>query len=99
MNVDISWGISQCSLCVSRRFGGAYNLHLQSKDSAEQETSVQHVPTRRYVPEDGNIHNYRRENLKSYNSVIVINLKYLLKSSHFRRMSFELPVTFHLRQM
>jgi hypothetical protein len=31
------------------------------------ETSVHIRTTRRYVPEDGNIHNHRYENLKFYN--------------------------------
>jgi hypothetical protein len=37
------WGIAPCSPPVNRRFGGTYHLHLQSKMSADQETSVQRV--------------------------------------------------------
>jgi hypothetical protein len=34
------------------------------------ETSVHRRTTRSYIPEDGNIHNYRYENLKSYNVIL-----------------------------
>jgi hypothetical protein len=32
------------------------------------ETSVNKIPTRRHIPEDGIFHSYRRENLKSHNT-------------------------------
>jgi hypothetical protein len=72
MNVAIFWGLALGSPHANRRFGGKYRLHLQDRKSAEQETSVQQVAshiltTRRCIPEDGNIHSYRRENLQSYN--------------------------------
>jgi hypothetical protein len=84
-----------CSPYVNWRFAGKYHFHLQGKESAEEETSVQqilpshlrspvsrlifilkmevilscetsfHIRTSRYYsPEDGNIHNYRCENIK-----------------------------------
>jgi hypothetical protein len=68
--MNVNWG-----------FGGKYRIHLQGRKSTEQETSVQQVAkqskplvetpvhiriTRRYIPEDVNIHNYRCENFKSY---------------------------------
>jgi hypothetical protein len=40
MNVAICWDKAPCSPYVNRRFGGRYNLHLQGRKSAEQETSV-----------------------------------------------------------
>jgi hypothetical protein len=57
------------------------------------ETSVHTTTTRRHIPEDGNLHSHRRENLKSYNWIYVhivpvypplytITLK-LLKSGDF----------------
>jgi hypothetical protein len=43
MNLAILWDIEQFSLYVNRRFGGTYHLHLQGKESTEQETSLQQV--------------------------------------------------------
>jgi hypothetical protein len=40
MNVDIFWHIAPCSTYVNRRFRGIYDIHLEGKNSAEQETSV-----------------------------------------------------------
>jgi hypothetical protein len=51
MNVTIFWDIAPCS---------PYMKRLSS------ETSVHIRTTRHYIPDDGNIHNYRCENLKSY---------------------------------
>jgi hypothetical protein len=39
MNVAIFWDIETCSPYVSRYFGRNDHLHLQSRKSAEQETS------------------------------------------------------------
>jgi hypothetical protein len=39
--------------------------------TCSSETSVDfELTTRRYIPEDGTIHNHRRENLKSYTNKI-----------------------------
>jgi hypothetical protein len=43
MNVPIFWDIGPCGPYVNWRFGGTYNLHLQGKKSAEQETKVKPV--------------------------------------------------------
>jgi hypothetical protein len=43
MNVAIFCDIRPCSPYVNWRFGGTYNLHLQGKNSAEQETRVKPV--------------------------------------------------------
>jgi hypothetical protein len=42
--------------------------HLQLKMEAirSSETSVNKIPTRRHIPEDGILHSHRRENLKSH---------------------------------
>jgi hypothetical protein len=40
MNVVIFWDIAPCSPFVNQRFRRTYDLHLQGKKSAEQETSV-----------------------------------------------------------
>jgi hypothetical protein len=65
---------------VNRRFEGTYQLHLQSRTLAEHETSMYQVvcyetsvhirTTRRYISENGSIHNYRCENLKFYGLII-----------------------------
>jgi hypothetical protein len=69
--------MTPCSpLCVSRRFGGTYRLHLQGRRNVQQRTSKQaggkYPPkrrltqrtTRRHIPEDDTLHNHRCENLK-----------------------------------
>jgi hypothetical protein len=48
MNVAIFWNIAPCSPNVNRRFGGAYQLHFQSKKSAEQGTRVQQLTRHNY---------------------------------------------------
>jgi hypothetical protein len=80
MKVAIFWDTAPCNPYMSRRFGGTYHFQFQGPKSAcstwlglsadrgmrPSETSVHIRTTRRYIPEDGNIHNYRCENLKSY---------------------------------
>jgi hypothetical protein len=39
--------------------------------SSETSVDIQRT-TRRYIPEDGNLHNHSSENLKAYNFCIVI---------------------------
>jgi hypothetical protein len=34
---------------------GSYQFHVQGRKSAEQQSSLHQVATRRYIPEDGNI--------------------------------------------
>jgi hypothetical protein len=78
MNVAIFWDIAPCNPYVNRRFVETYHLHVQGWISAEQEISMQQVErhllvhirtTWRYIPDDGNIHNYRCENLRSYKGI------------------------------
>jgi hypothetical protein len=68
---------------VNRRFGRTYRLHLQGRKNKFSGTIVQaggklarwflavntQRATRRYILEDGTLHNHRCENLKSYNTV------------------------------
>jgi hypothetical protein len=74
LNVTI-FDIVLCSRYVNQHFRGMSQFHLQGLKSAEQETSVQqvarlpgqftdHMALYPYIPEDGNSHNYCRENLK-----------------------------------
>jgi hypothetical protein len=69
VNVAIFSDTTPCGLYVNRRFVGMHRLHLQGRESTEVthsfETSVHIQTTRRCIPEDGNIHKYRSENLKS----------------------------------
>jgi hypothetical protein len=46
------------------------------------ETSVHIRTTRCYIPEDGNIHNYRCENLGSYTAVSKLFLVALREAAH-----------------
>jgi hypothetical protein len=76
-----------------RRFGGTYRLHLQSQKisragrameavcSSETSVDIQRI-TRRYIPEDGTLHNHRCENLKSYILVLSRCLPGVLKQDN-----------------
>jgi hypothetical protein len=74
MNVPIFWDIAPCIPHVNRRFGRMDHLHIQgarildSKDEgySPSETSSHMRTTRCCIQEDGNIHNYFCENLRSY---------------------------------
>jgi hypothetical protein len=44
---------------------------LKMEAISSSETSVHTRSTRRHIPEDGNLHNHRRENLKSYIFIII----------------------------
>jgi hypothetical protein len=88
VNVAIFWDIVHCSPYVNWCFRGTYHLRLLGRESAEEETSLQQVArqnfprnasswtTRRHIPENGNIHNYRCDNLKSY--VLEMVFRYLI---------------------
>jgi hypothetical protein len=71
----VFWDLTRCSpLSVNRRFGGTYRLHLHGrKNKLSNKPAWKHVAssdfqrtTRRYISEDGTLHNHRCENLKSY---------------------------------
>jgi hypothetical protein len=51
MNVAIFWDIAQCNPYMNRSFGGTYRLHLQSRKSVEQDTSLQQVGRLNFDPE------------------------------------------------
>jgi hypothetical protein len=59
----IFWDIAPCS---------TWQMKMEGPHSSE--TSVNIWTTRRYIPEDGNIHNYSSENLKSYKKRFVEKL-------------------------
>jgi hypothetical protein len=73
--------------CVNRLFGGKYRLHLQGRKNPRarkqreqppvhagfSETSVHTRLTRRQIPEDGIVHSYSCENLKSYICLLFLN--------------------------
>jgi hypothetical protein len=44
---------------------------LKMEAIRSSETSVNKIPTRRRIPEDGILHSHRRENLKSHKNVFV----------------------------
>jgi hypothetical protein len=50
---------------LSLLFSSALNM----EGACSYETSVLTRPTRRHIPEEGILHNHRRENLKSYNAL------------------------------
>jgi hypothetical protein len=74
----VFWDVTPCGSCKNRRFRGTYlhllqgekkladSCHPDDKAICSSEMSVLTKTTRLYIPEDGNLHNYRRENLKSY---------------------------------
>jgi hypothetical protein len=49
----------------------SWTLKMEAICSSETSVGTQRI-TRRYIPEDGTIHNHRCENLKSYNLEILI---------------------------
>jgi hypothetical protein len=80
MKSIIFWDVTPCSLLrCNRRFGGIYLLHLQGRKKFQQgpaETSVaSQRTTRRHDPEDDTLHNHRCENLKSYNTKNIYELR------------------------
>jgi hypothetical protein len=74
----IFWDVALCRSPVNRRFGVTYRLHLQAGSSLADfytlkmesihfsETSVHTRSTQRHIPQDGILHSYRCESLKSY---------------------------------
>jgi hypothetical protein len=56
------------------RAGGADFSTLKMQAIRSSETSVHIRFIRRHIPEDGNLHSYRRENLKSYKIVSIWSL-------------------------
>jgi hypothetical protein len=69
MKLRIFWNVVSCSeLDVDRRFRGACRLHQQGalmEAARTSETSVDNYFTPQYIPEDSELHNRLRENLKS----------------------------------
>jgi hypothetical protein len=61
-NATILWDMAHCSQYVNRRFGEQCHLGVVSRQSTEQETSVQQV----VASKDDSIPNYRCANLKQY---------------------------------
>jgi hypothetical protein len=69
MKNTVFWDVAPCRYFVNRRFGGTYRLHLQGRSNprtmnqreqiasaiaiCSSETSVNKIPTRRHIPEDG----------------------------------------------
>jgi hypothetical protein len=71
----IFWDITPCSpLSVNRRFGGTYRFHLQGRKNKLTKKRT----TRRYIPENGTLHNHPCENLKSYSMNKIAILKHRL---------------------
>jgi hypothetical protein len=96
MKTTIFWDITaSSSFSVNRRFGGTYRLHLQgrrnkfSKKPSSKEVDTQRT-TRRYIPEDGTLHNHRCENLKSY-------LVFFSSFTKFRDCKYVTVCSGHLR--
>jgi hypothetical protein len=58
------------------------------------EMSVHIRTTRSYISEDGNIHNYRSENLKPYNTSTYLKINFYDKitSNYSKRLLSRLPV-------
>jgi hypothetical protein len=68
LNVAVFWDIVPCRPYVNRRYS---------------ETTAHIRTTRRYIPEDVNIHNYRCENLKSYTNFEAVHVADLPRFCHF----------------
>jgi hypothetical protein len=91
MKTSFFWELKSCSpLKVNPWFGGKRRLHLQgwrtnhrkkpawSRQQVEQISADFQLATCRYIPEDRNLHNYRCENLKSYNYLHVYTYSFYL---------------------
>jgi hypothetical protein len=85
LKMAVFWVVAPCRLVeVYRRFRDASCLYHQGDDrpasiialmmeaASTSETSVNfYQTTRRYNPEDSHLHTRRRENLKSYNTMLI----------------------------
>jgi hypothetical protein len=81
----IFWGVTPCSgklgTCLSRWFLAQLifsTLKMEATFSSITSVDTQRT-TRRYIPEDGTLHNHRCENIKSY--TVEIYFKVLLRYS------------------
>jgi hypothetical protein len=86
-----------CSpLNVNQCFGATYRLYLQDRRTSQErnlckaeakcssETPVDFQRTiRRYIPEDRNLRNHRRENLKSYKHLFIFSIKATIKGKGY----------------
>jgi hypothetical protein len=78
LKTAVNWVVAPCKLVRAyRRFRGLYCLHpliaLMMEAVQTSETLVNsYQSTRRYNPEDGNLHSHRRENLKSIQCCLVV---------------------------
>jgi hypothetical protein len=69
--ITVFWDATPCSLVDAYwHFRGTYCLHLQCRKIFIYQSTLRHIP------EDGNLHNHRHENLKSWD--ILMNGKLLI---------------------
>jgi hypothetical protein len=63
VGILLTWSDSYLLTLIHRSWI-ASTLKMEAIRSSE--TSVNKIPTRRHIPEDGILHSHRRENLKSH---------------------------------
>jgi hypothetical protein len=79
LKVAIFWDIVPCSPYMNQCFGGTL-IHIRNK--------------RRYITEDGNLHNYRCENFTSYITIIITTLIVHIKMYDRRYTLFSILINF-----
>jgi hypothetical protein len=112
MKNAVFWDVAPCGSYRNRRFGETCSLHLQGRNplakksvtlkievTRSSETSVLTRLTRRHILEDGILHSYPCENIKSYNRNVYAFLRARLFSSCLLYFCIYLSCLMHILQL